>query len=343
MKQAVKLTLPIPELSPSPFLPGTNVQYAWDSTSIGMFKRCPRLYQLTMIEGYQESDQSPHLRFGIEYHQSLQEYDVARFNGLSHDDAVRVILRALLTRTYGWQSDHERKNRDFLVRTVLWYLDKFKDDPAKTFKMDNGKPAVEVSFKFELDWGPNTYVDGDEIDIRAGALHYADGTKVPNSQPYLLCGHLDRIVEFENSLFVMDRKTTTTTPSEYYFNQYSPDNQMSLYSFAAQVVVHSPVKGVILDVAQVAAGFSRYVRGMTYRTVEQVQEWVEDLHHWFSLAEHYATVGHWPMNDTACDKYGGCKFREICSKSPRVRDKFLKSNFKQASLEERWNPLKPRE
>jgi hypothetical protein len=45
------------------------------------------------------------------------------------------------------------------------------------------------------------------------------------------------------------------------------------------------------------------------------------------------------MNDTACDKYGGCEFREVCSKSPSVRDKFLKADFKQ---EEPWNPLIPR-
>jgi hypothetical protein len=29
----------------SPFLPGTKIQFAWDSTSLGMLKTCPRLYQ----------------------------------------------------------------------------------------------------------------------------------------------------------------------------------------------------------------------------------------------------------------------------------------------------------
>ena len=45
------------------------------------------------------------------------------------------------------------------------------------------------------------------------------------------------------------------------------------------------------------------------------------------------------MNDTACDKYGGCKFRDICSKSPNVREKFIKADFKEQPI---WNPLRTR-
>ena len=59
----------------SPFLPGTNIQYAWDSTSLGMLKTCPRLYQYTMIDGWSAKDENVHLRFGQEYHSALEEYD----------------------------------------------------------------------------------------------------------------------------------------------------------------------------------------------------------------------------------------------------------------------------
>ena len=36
------------------------------------------------------------------------------------------------------------------------YLIIFVDDPAQTHIMSNGKPAVELSFRFELDFGPNS-------------------------------------------------------------------------------------------------------------------------------------------------------------------------------------------
>lgn len=320
----------LPVTAPSPFLPGTNIQYALDSTSIGYLKICPRLYQYTMIEGWNSKEESVHLKFGIEYHKALQDFDMSIAAGIPHEDAIHDTIRELLTRTADWKPDHKTKNKEFLVRTVIWYFEHFRDDPAKTFVMDNGKPAVEVSFRFELDWGPQ-----DKAYLPVGGL---DGA----AQPYLLCGHLDRVVNFNDELYVMDRKTTTSTPGSYYFNQYEPHNQMSLYTLASQVIFESPIRGVIIDVAQIGMGFSRFVRGFTYRTPDQIEEWLNDLRYWTSLMEGFASAGHWPMNDTACDKFGGCRFREVCSKSPQVRENFLRSDFEKLAPEDRWNPLKPR-
>ena len=319
----------------SPFLPGTNIQYAWDSTSLGYLKTCPRLYKYIMIDGWASNDESVHLRFGIEYHQALQEYDIAKAEGMKHEDAIRVTMRGLLEHTYGWVLNEDTKagkykNRRSLVRTVIDYLDYFVDDPATTYILEDGRPAVELSFRFELDWGPEAAIIGDE-----------GGTPIVG-QPYILSGHLDRVVSFCDALYVMDRKTTTTTPSAYYFNQFEPNNQMTLYTLASQIILSSPIKGVIIDAAQILVDSSRFVRGFTYRTADQLEEWTNDLRYWLRLAEDYAVAGHWPMNDTACDKFGGCKFRGICSKSPGVREQFLKSSFTKLPLEERWNPLKPR-
>ena len=73
--------------SADPFLPGTYVQWAWDSTCLGLIKTCPRLYQYTMIDGYVAKGESIHLRFGIEYHQALQDYDIARAEGIIHGES----------------------------------------------------------------------------------------------------------------------------------------------------------------------------------------------------------------------------------------------------------------
>jgi len=158
------------------------------------------------------------------------------------------------------------------------------------------------------------------------------------SPKYSLCGHLDRVVEFQEQPFVMDYKTTTSTLGSYYFDQYDPDNQMSLYTVASQVAFHTPVKGVIIDAAQIAVGFSRFVRSFVFKTPDQIDEWIRDLLVWLESAERFADKGYWPQNDKSCHKYGGCTFRGICSKSPSVRDKFLDSAFERRQ----WNPLIPR-
>lgn len=317
----------------SPFLPGTKVEFAWDSTSLGMLKTCPRLYQYTMIDGWSSRDTSIHLRFGIEYHRALQDYDLSRASGIDHDDAVHDTVHELLIRSADFKSDHKTKTRESLVRTVIWYLDKFKDDPSKTFILANGKPAVEQSFRFELEWGP----EGNNLESFDG------GQTVVPKQLYTLSGHLDRVVTFNDDLFVLDHKTTSSAPTEWYFSKYEPDNQMTLYSLASRVVLDAPVRGVIIDAVQIKTDESIFGRGFTYRTPDQITEWVNDLHYWFALAEQYAIAGYWPMNDTACDKFGGCRYRSICSKSPSVRERFLEASFIQLPPESRWNPLRVRE
>lgn len=329
-----------PAEAQSCFLSGTQTQFAWDSTSLELFKRCPRLYQYVMLEGWEPHGEGIHLRFGIEYHQALHDYEVYRAqHDLNHDEAVCATIHDLLVRCKDWDPDprtpsEEKKSKKNLLRTVVWYLDQFKDDPAKTVMLDNGRPALEVSFRFQLDWGPKSALEG-----IAGSVGYEQ------TQPYLLCGHLDRVVSFQGDLFVMDRKTSGGALGQYYFAQYHPHNQMSLYTLAGQVVLNTPVRGVIIDAAYIfdqwtaAAPFSR---GVTYRTKDQTDEWLNDLAWWLGVAEGCSRNGYWPMNDTSCDKYGGCRFRDICNKSPHVREKYLQSSFKQLPKEDRWNPLRPR-
>ena len=321
------------------FLTGTSIQYAWDSTSLGYLKTCPRMYQYIMIEGWGSRDESIHLRFGIEYHTALQDYAVARARGTTHEDALHETVRLLHGRVFDWLPDRNTragkyKNRESIVGLVIDYLDHFVDDPAETFILDDGRPAVELSFRFELDWGPIGY----QQSLEEGKLK----TEF-NKQSYLLSGHLDRVVNFADSLYVMDRKTSLSTLSSYYFNQWSPSNQMTLYTLAGKIMLNSPIKGVIIDAAQVLLEKpNSFQRGFTYRTDDQLDEWLVDLRYWLHSAETYATNSYWPQNDTSCDKFGGCKFREVCSRSPQVREQYLKATFDKLEPDERWNPLRSR-
>jgi hypothetical protein len=313
-----------PPTTISPFLPGTHIQFAWSSTSLDLLKTCPRLYEYTVIRGWASRDESIHLRFGIEYHTALQDYAISRAKGIRHEDAIHDTIRSLHTRVFDWSVDRtlragKYKNRESIISLVIDYLDHFADDPAETYILADGTPAVELSFRLEMDWGPAKY-----------ALHkqqYIAGEPL-SDQPYLLCGHLDRIVSYVDNLYVMDHKTSMTTLSSYYFNQWSPSNQMTLYTYAGNVVLHSPVKGVIISAAQIKLEDpNTFQRGFTYRTQDQLSEWTDDLRFWLGQAEAFATAGHWPQNDTSCSKFGGCKFREVCSKSPRVRDTYLAASF----------------
>lgn len=322
----------------SPFLPGTKLQYAWDSTSLGWLKTCPRLYQYHQLEGWRSKHESIHLRFGIEYHHSVEFYDILRAADMDHDDALREVVIDLLVRTIDFRPSEEQfgkavkyKNRETLLRAVVWYLDKFSEekDPAETYRLQNGKAAVELSFKIELDFGPQV---------------------VENSGPqnYLLCGHLDRVVNYNGDLYTMDRKTSTSTLGDYYFEQYSPHNQMTLYTLAGKAIMEAPVKGVIIDAIQLQMDGAKFKRGFSFRNQFQLDEWLIDLQYLLEQNERYVEEDYWPKNDMSCNHYmsvasegkvfGGCPFRDVCNKPEKLRPSFLKSNF----VKQPWNPLKPR-
>ena len=313
--------------APSCFLSGTFIQYAWDSTSLGYLKTCPRLYYYHIICGYISKDESIHLRFGGEYHSAIQDFENHRANGLQHEDALRETIRSLLKRIKDWDPDTSTKagtykNPGTLVQLVVDYFDNYRQDAAKTVILENGRPAVELSFRFNLDFGP---VGHPEVS-------------------YMLSGHLDRVVDMNENIMVIDHKTTTSTLGDYWFKQFAPNNQMTLYTFAGKVVMDMEVKGVVIEGAQIGLEqfTTKFARSFTYRSDDLIDEWLNDLEYTLNAAEAFAEAKHWPMNDTACDKYGGCRFRDVCSKNPSVREVYLKSDFIQLPPEERWNPLKSR-
>jgi len=349
------------------------VQYAFDSTCLGAFKRCPRLYQLSILEGWRPKADRVHLTFGIHYTNALEAYDKLKAHNteaggeFDHDVAVMIVVNKMMCDTwiyeeelvsevgqyqqigpgYRWEhgaNDSKIGNKNFynLLRSVIWYLDQFEHDTAETVIAEDGTPLVERSFRMELDWGPR-YLTADILEpIRMSEYGKKSGKKIAEFpiQPYLLCGHLDKVVSFIGGTYVMDHKTTKTTLSDYYFDQYSPNNQMSLYTIASQVIFGGPIKGVIIDAAQILVGSTVFARGMTYRTPAQSEEWLHDLHFWFDQAEACATAGYWPMNDTACFN---CDFNKgegkICAKDPSVRQVFLEAGF---TKENPWNPMKSR-
>lgn len=306
-----------------------TLQLGWDSTSLGELKFCPRRYQYKMIENWAPKAESVHLRFGIEFHSALELYDNKRAAGAEHQEALVSAVKHTLASTWDenlsrpWTSDDPSKNRDTLVRSVVDYIDKFKDDSLETVVLANGKAAVELSFRFEL-------------------------RTASTGEPFLLCGHIDRLVKFNEKIWISDKKTTGKTINSAYFAKYSPDNQISLYSYAGEIILGAEVSGLIIDAVQLLVNETRFQRGIISRTPSQKQEWITDANYYLSLAEHFAANNYWPQNDKACSgvfldprtgelRYG-CEFRPVCGSAPEVRQTLLELNFQKRV----WDPLQSR-
>lgn len=292
----------------------SGLQLAVDSTSLGAYKTCPKYYYYTIIHGYVSRSTKIDLVFGLLYHASLEWFDHKMAEGMDYESAVRSTARRVLELTWNrafnkpLEMDDSNKSRVNLLRTVLWYLEAFKDDPLETVILANGKPAVELSFRFELD------------------------IKSSTNEPYLLCGHFDRVVKYSQGNRVLDRKTTKHTLDEKYYAQFSPHNQFSLYDFAGPIVSGVSTSGIIVDAAQVAVTFSRFERREIPRVPAVREEWYNDLKYWLRLMNQSAQEQHWPQNDKACFL---CEFKSVCSKPESLRKPFLDMQFDKRI----WNPL----
>lgn len=297
-------------------------QFVWDATSLSLAQTCARKYQLKMIEGWQPRKKSVHLVFGGHYATALEHYYKFRALGDTLDEALEKIIFETLCNTWErpiqldgvdpigegnpWDSGDSIKTRETLIRTIIWYVDQFAESAVKVILDSDGKPLVERSFTLNVD---------DEI---------------------VFAGHLDTCVEYASAPYVMDQKTSKSTISAYYFEGYRPDIQMSMYTFAGKAIFKLPVKGVIIDAAQIAVGFSRFERGFTFRTEAELDEWYHDMMILVERIRKMTAENYFPMDRTACGNYGGCEFRGVCSRDPAVRRQFLLADFTQGPT---WDPL----
>lgn len=319
-----------------------GVQVAWDATSLELAQTCQRKYYYKMIRGLQPKRLSVHLLFGGLYATALEHFYIHRASGDSIDEALRKVIRETMTASWKYETktpvhgereiptdenilrnadnarighvrdfEHKAKTRPNLVRTIVWYIEQFAEeteDGLSTYHLASGKPAVELSFTIEA------------------------------NSDFLFCGHLDRVVTMGGTLYVADQKTTGGTVGTYFFDQFSPNNQMSMYSWAGQQVLASPIRGVIIDAAQIAVNFTRFERGITTRSKDQLSEWYESTMETIYTTNENVRAEKFPMNLSACGNYGGCEFRYICSRAPGVRENYLKSDF----VPHNWDPLKAR-
>ena len=328
-----------------------TLQIAIDSTSLKAMKKCWRYYYYSIVRGYALEGENIHFVFGIWFHSATELYDHLRIgnpdwrfyrklrnfgisettarkavrSGLSHEEALLCTIRFALIATWNFETKRPHnsleptKNRQTLLQTLVRYLDKFQNDPMQTVRLQNGKAAVELSFKFALN----------ELD--------EDGTFVaPTGEDYLLCGHFDKLALWNGELFVPDKKTSKYELDDTYFLQYTPDIQVSVYSIAGRVITKQDVQGVVIDGTQLLVGGSRFRRKDIPRSEAQLETFLLDLKFYLHTAYLCAVNDHWPMNEEACG-WGKmmCQFRPVCSTEPAGQEDVLKNFY----VKRIWDPM----
>lgn len=326
-----------------PFVEGTNIQYAWDSTSLTTAMACAQRYKLEIIEGWQPKnpDVAVALAFGTLVHYGIERYHQHRVSGASFDEAVLQSLRDVLNhaehgrntvsllpidadiRQLKEEDDEDEESDGFdlrnskirtryhLFRALVWYFEQYKHDALKVVTLATGKAAVEHSFR-----------------VPAG-VSLSDGT------PILLAGHFDKLVAFNDELFVSDVKTTKSLTRSWR-EGFDLSHQMTGYTVGGKVGLHQPVRGVWIDAIQLQVGGVKFARFTTNRSESQLQEYIELLGYTARLAERWFHESYYPLNTAACMF---CKFKSVCKQPPEFRTGYLNMYFERKPA---WNPLRNR-
>lgn len=331
------------ELVDSPFIPGTRTQYAWDSVSLTAILSCPRRYYYQIIEGYKPRSAgfSIALVFGIAFHKAAERYHNFRAQGVDHDDAVESAVYDTLqlegrslptdetleagptaaevtTDEEGEALDDDGisarntkvRTRYHLARAVVWYLENYASDPLVTHILPSGRPAVELSFRAPLP----LETDGHQL---------------------MLCGHIDRVVSFNDRLYVSDFKTTKSLTRQY-FNMFDLSHQMTGYSVGGALTLQEPPAGIWIDGVALQVNGVKFARHLTSRTGGQIGEYFKLVEHAAEMSKKYDEEDNYPLNTAACYF---CEMKDICRLTPELRQSYLDQHFERSVA---WNPLQNR-
>lgn len=298
-------------------IPGTQLQWVWDSTSIKLLQGCLRKYQFKFLQGWTEQEVPTALAFGRDLHTCLETYHKCRALGLDFETSVKRVARLAALLGERLQSLDTSRTKETLVRSVVWYLDEYRDDPLKTALLPDGKPAVELSFMlpvFDIEVGSTDelpeldfqevldYCNGDykkAIDaVAQGRRLFGCLYNVASCDPKTLraieesfysitihfSGHIDRVVHFGDEVFVLDYKSSKYPLTLEWVQGFDRSTQFFGYFTAAAILASQPnfvfpahPAGVIVDALQLQVNATRFARFPLRYSQSVANEFLENL------------------------------------------------------------------
>lgn len=280
-------------------IPGTTLQWAYDSTSLTKLQGCLRKYNFSILQGWKEKETPPALAFGRDYHTCQETYHKCIAYGLDHETSVKRVAKLAMLLGERLLSLDTSRTKETLVRSIIWYLEEFRDDPLKTALLPNGLPAVELSFMlpiFDIEIEPTDELPAlnweevlsycDTVGEALSAVHQgrklfgkivgferwsSDVVNKAEKSFYSItvhfAGHLDRVGHFGDEVFVADYKSSKYALTSDWIRGFDMSTQFEGYYTAAHImssqpnsVFPRPPAGILVDGLQLQVNGTRFAR-----------------------------------------------------------------------------------
>lgn len=290
---------------------------AWDATRLRTLFLCKRRFyyeQIKQLRNLRDGFQV-NLEFGNAWHEAIRSYDTARITGGTNPLETSIRRAIEITKDWPKETGSSQKNVSTLVRALIWYEEKFGDNPLVPL-FHNGTPCFELGFNLPL---------------------FPERSEAKNAPT--LCGNLDGIVEFGGEIWILERKSTATALSGFYWNKFDPNIQVDVYCLAAHLLWPEwKVQGVMVEAFQTGATFARFERRLFRRRPGRLEETLAQIQREVGQIEGQPEAEfEAEPNFASCMIDNGCPYRTICTSDPSMRQWAISSQF--APRSDPWDPL----
>ena len=304
-----------------------------NSSSLALIQECLRKTNYSLREGWRPEGESPATLFGSAVHSFMEVFYTAK-----PDERRLFPLETLEMMSYGHTADQEqteptlRAVRAFLTRGAelsslpegdkrslqngVWllheYVKKFHSDPY-TAHCDDAGSFIERRFDLP-------FFDTPRLNIT-------------------IFGTIDFVFKhtLTGELLAGDHKTTSSMGfgESSFFDREKPNHQYSMYLLALKRLYGIDTEDFLVNVFEVkqkpktARGSGpSFPRQITKRTEEDFTELQDVI---VESVERYLTAiekNRFPLGPVeACQKYGGCSFKQVCAAPQSMRQTILRNKF----------------
>jgi len=211
---------------------------------------------------------------------------------------------------------------------LVWYRTGNREEALKKFEV---LPLVIEDDHRTRGWGEaifKQYVE--KYKMESGeTLHLEVKFRVEIGER-IYAGTMDRIEKWEGQIYVGDHKTTKMLGLSF-FESYRPSPQIDGYCWATRELVGRCAGAIINGISVANNPKERFQRYISSRSNEEMDNWKEVFTDTTEDMERDVERKHFPMRTTYCNRWGKCKFWELCvyyQKDEVMREKFIEAQFK---------------
>lgn len=309
-----------------------------DNSNLTLFSDCPRSAFYKLI--YNRSPwPSSAIHYGSAIHAGLETWYAAKHFGAPDADQLALMTAFIYFGRNGPISESEWRNEDQLALTLTKYFAKYSTEPFSLFLSDDGTPALEQAFRYQLGTIPiDDYLKLPSHDL----FDTASADPLFVSKLHIVwTGRIDMIIEQAGKLFVLDHKTTSIAGPSYW-ESFRLSQQFIGYKWVTQQLLKRPVEGACLNgiIARQPTKTGRSVefdRMFYFYSDEHCAEWLHDVLAQIETFVAYMRTGFFPKRTSQCvAKFGTCAYLPVCSAPDSSRLHMLTSDEYTTNV---WSPL----